>query len=239
MAPVMLRAFSFWEYVDRFSKTSSPKMSPGCRVLDIGCGWGRITRFFARDFLPSSIFGIDIDPDAIAICKSLGVNGTFIVTKPSEGLPFPENYFQVITASSVFTHLPENVATKLVHELSRVAAPGCIFVFTVEDEYLLSLIAQLGENPASPRWQLLSKYKNDIHCLKRDYKEGNYIYLTTNDEAVRSSSVYGDAIVSKEWVLKNWGHLFNLLEYVPSKPHIYQAVVVMQKKAAGAHDCMD
>ena len=34
------------------------------RVLDFGCGWGRVIRFFLKDVAPWNLVGVDIDPNA-------------------------------------------------------------------------------------------------------------------------------------------------------------------------------
>ena len=34
-------------------------------LLDFGCGWGRVTRFFLKDVAPGNLMGVDIDERAI------------------------------------------------------------------------------------------------------------------------------------------------------------------------------
>jgi spermidine synthase len=44
------------------------------KILDFGCGCGRVTRW-AADSLPNSqIFAVDIDPDVINWCKKELIN---------------------------------------------------------------------------------------------------------------------------------------------------------------------
>ncbi|TIW84472.1 MAG: class I SAM-dependent methyltransferase, partial [Mesorhizobium sp.] len=43
--------------------------------LDFGTGWGRFLRFAWKDVAESGLFGVDIDPDVIALTKSNGVPG--------------------------------------------------------------------------------------------------------------------------------------------------------------------
>ena len=226
----ILRAHSFWMYADGYSKALGQPINSSSKVLDIGCGWGRITRVFSRDVPANNLYGVDIDPEAVALCRSLGVEGSFVVTQPNEALPFPDSTFNVITASSVFTHLPEKVAGNLAQDIARVAAPGSLFVFTVEDDSFIENIATPGIENSGERWRLLSRYKEDLESLRERYLSGEYIYLTTNDETVRSSDVYGDAVVPPKWIEDNWGHLFDLVVYEKAKPHVYQAVVVLRRK---------
>lgn len=46
------------------------------RCLDLGCGTGRITRFLADKGF--DIWGLDIDPDCIALCKETGIENAFV-----------------------------------------------------------------------------------------------------------------------------------------------------------------
>ena len=75
-------------------------------ILDFGCGWGRITRLFAKDLQPSQIFGCDPDANILEWCRD--VPGTFrqSETRPQR-LPFEER-FDLAFAFSVFTHLGPN-----------------------------------------------------------------------------------------------------------------------------------
>ena len=39
-------------------------------VLDFGCGWGRLTRFFARDVEPGDLLGCDPVEEILEVCRS-------------------------------------------------------------------------------------------------------------------------------------------------------------------------
>lgn len=227
----MSRAHAFWLYAEGYARALGNPLSGASRVLDVGCGWGRISRLFARDVLPENIQGVDIDPNAITLCKYLGVPGQFTLTKPGAALPFPDGHFSMITASSVFTHLPEGVATGLAAELSRVMAPGCVFVFTVEDESFLGNMAKMTVDNDSDRWRMISSHKGNLESFWKKYKSGEYIYMTTNDdsEQFRTSDVYGDALIPQAWMKKHWANYFSLVAFEPARPEIYQAVVIARK----------
>jgi len=222
----MLRAHGLWLYAEGYSRAVGRPIDRHSRVLDIGCGWGRITRTFARDVPRENLFGVDIDPSAITISQYLGVPAQFALTRPGEPLPFPDNFFNVISANSVFTHLPENVTTALLAEMKRVTAPGGLMVFTVEDESFFNYFDVPGIENANERWRLLSRYKSESASLRARAAAGEYIYLTTNRESIRSAEVYGDAVIPLAWIERNCGRYFKLLRFEPTSPPIYQAVVV-------------
>ena len=76
-------------------------------VLDFGCGWGRLTRCFARDVEPGFLFGCDPVPEILDVCRRDGGPREFALSEPApERLPF-ERSFDLVFASSAFTHLSE------------------------------------------------------------------------------------------------------------------------------------
>jgi SAM-dependent methyltransferase len=227
----MVRAHAFWLYAEGYSKALGRPLSASTPVLDIGCGWGRITRVFTRDVPANALFGIDIDPDAIALSRALGIPANFTINTPGSKLPFPDASFAVVVASSVFTHLSEGIAMSLLREVLRVMHPSGLFVFTVEDESLLETLAQPGSEGFGKRWQLMSCYKPEIEVLKKRYREGKYVYLVTNKEKVRGEHVYGDALIPKSWIESNCCNQMSIIRFEPSAAPVYQAVVVGQKTA--------
>jgi ubiquinone/menaquinone biosynthesis C-methylase UbiE len=227
----MLRAHGFWRYAEGYCKAIGNPLGAHSTCLDIGCGWGRITRTFARDLPPDRIHGVDIDPNAIVLCNYLGVPGKFTLTKPGAPLPYQDGSFSVVTASSVFTHLPQNTATALVGEIARVAAPGCIFVLTVEDGSFLDTLATPGiENNDNGRWRLLARYAGQVEALRARFTAGEYVYLVTNEEAYRSSDVYGDALIPRAFIEAQWSRDFRMMAYEPACAPVYQAVVVLMRR---------
>jgi hypothetical protein len=45
----------------------------GARVLDFGCGWGRVLRFLARDVAPGSLYGCDPVQGILDVCRDTRV----------------------------------------------------------------------------------------------------------------------------------------------------------------------
>lgn len=91
------------------------------KMLDFGCGCGRIIRWFSD--LPNSIevFGTDYDDEAIAWCQDNLEFAEFITNKKLPPLDFPSNAFDFIYAISIFTHLDEEYQFQWLKELKRVS----------------------------------------------------------------------------------------------------------------------
>jgi len=119
-------------------------LQPTDRVLDIGCGIGRMARPLAG-FLGSgemgSYDGFDVNPDGIAWCAEhyrdhpnfrfatadlfnsrYNPAGTQSAAKFT--FPYADTSFDFALATSVFTHLLEGEAERYLAEAARTLAPG-------------------------------------------------------------------------------------------------------------------
>jgi SAM-dependent methyltransferase len=96
----------------------------GKRGLDFGAGAGRVLRHFAAEATVAQLWGCDIDARSVEwlrqnLCPPFQA---FVVT-PEPSLLQPADYFDVVWAFSVFTHLADHWAGWLV-QLHRALKPG-------------------------------------------------------------------------------------------------------------------
>jgi SAM-dependent methyltransferase len=100
------------------------------RILDFGCGCGRLLRRLLDRAPGSRIVGCDTDADAVAwVRATLGVDAVATDARPP--LPFADDAFDLVIGYSVFTHLSEEYQDAWLAELSRVLAPGGAALLTV------------------------------------------------------------------------------------------------------------
>lgn len=120
----------------------SPPLEEGQKILDFGCSAGRIIRFFENAAKQGvEVWGCDIDSASIDWCqKNLLPPFKFFINTTTPYLPFPDNYFNMIYAGSVFSHINEMTSAWLL-ELARVTAPGGICVYTIHSEKTIEYIS--------------------------------------------------------------------------------------------------
>jgi ubiquinone/menaquinone biosynthesis C-methylase UbiE len=105
------------------------------KILEWGCGPARVIRHLLK-LLDNSceIFGTDYNSKTIEWCKNNIPNVSFTKNNLQPPLEYGNNFFDVIYATSVFTHLSEEMHYAWFEELRRICKQnGIIFLTTHGD----------------------------------------------------------------------------------------------------------
>jgi SAM-dependent methyltransferase len=229
LRPAFEEAFAFYStFRDYSAELEMPFDTPYGRFLDFGCGWGRFLRFAMNDFAQSRLFATDIDPDIIASCVEAGIPAIYELLQPLGKLPFPDNFFSHAMAYSVFTHLPENVHLNWSAEIIRVLKPGGVFCGTIETRKFLEFIRTMPnvEDCTNDWHRALASHKSHVPAMLDDYDSGNFIYLPTGGGGVRTTDVYGEAVISPKYIETNW-HGAKMKAVIDER--FWQTVFIVQK----------
>jgi len=195
------------------------------KVLDFGCGWGRILRFWIKDIPEENLLGFDCLREAIDICKQTGLPATLRHINPFPPVDLESNQLALIYAFSVFSHLSESAANKWIEEFWRLLKPKGLIVMTTRPRSFIKL----------------SKNIDNLHFniarLHKAYDEGAFCFESTGGGGGElAETFYGEAIIPKEYILNNWtGDRFHMLEFmqnekVSSHGAIDQNIIVLQKR---------
>ena len=90
----------------------------GCRILEIGCSSGQFL-FQLRNHGYQNVVGIDISERAVKVCQEAGLPAKVM---DAQRLDFPDDSFDLITASDVLEHLADE--KRALQEWRRVLKPG-------------------------------------------------------------------------------------------------------------------
>jgi ubiquinone/menaquinone biosynthesis C-methylase UbiE len=106
------------------------------RVIEIGCGAGRITRAFARLF--GEVHGVDVSGEMVAQAQKAlkDVPNAFVYQNNGMDLSvLPEGPYDFAFSTIVFQHIPSrDVIYNYVQEVHRLLRPGALFKFQVQGD---------------------------------------------------------------------------------------------------------
>jgi len=134
---------------------SSAELSPGQRVLDVGCGTGTLAIEAAKAVGPDGrVDGIDPSLEMIARAKSKAqASGQRLHFQEAgiESLPFPDHSFDSVLSSLAFHHFDGPLQQAGLAEIHRVLAPGgrlTIIDFAGEGPLLHRIAAHFSHHPS-------------------------------------------------------------------------------------------
>jgi 2-polyprenyl-3-methyl-5-hydroxy-6-metoxy-1,4-benzoquinol methylase len=160
------------------------------RVLDYGCGWGRITRLLPFYFDVDGIVGVDVDDRLISSANELIPWIQHRLITSMQPLPFDDGSFEVIFANSVFSHLSEKACRYTLGELARLLSPGGVLVVSVLE---LEEMNRFYANAAQKAWieGILGAREHATAVLQRD----GFVWGDTG-----RWHEYGIAVMQDSWI---------------------------------------
>jgi SAM-dependent methyltransferase len=169
----------------------------GARVLDFGCGWGRLLRFLARDVAPGDLYGCDPVQGILDLCRDTRVPAVLGRSEfVPERLPF-DGRFDLAYAFSVFTHLSERAHDRCLTALHGALAPGGTLVVTVRPFEYLRFDAAMhhlaGARADEPRYLFAPHAADAAHP---QYEGGEM--------------TYGETVITPAYIRERWSDRFEL-----------------------------
>ncbi|MBK8443070.1 MAG: class I SAM-dependent methyltransferase [Sphingobacteriales bacterium] len=190
------------------------------KMLDFGCGWGRINRFFLKDFEPQQIHGVDVDKDVLQLSRDLNIQCQLSQTPPLPDGSLPANTYDLITAFSVFSHLSEDAHWAWIQEFKRILKPGGILIVTTRGRDFIEQCAKVREQPQIPPHLMgLARSFTDTKTALQQYDKGDFCYSAVGGGDMRDGSYYGEACIPKAYIEKNWKPLFSKVAFYDYKEH--------------------
>ena len=107
------------------------------RVLEIGCGAGRVTRALAKLF--GEVHGVDVSGEMVALAREALRDFPNAFVYQNNGMDLsvlpPGLIFDFAFSSIVFQHIPSRqIIESYVREVNRVLRPGALFKFQVQGD---------------------------------------------------------------------------------------------------------
>lgn len=165
--------------VMNYIKKLSPSLLSNKKILDYGCAHGRITRHIAKNFKPSLLVGADVWDSGIEFCSEQFGSKPFLISNDNPISNLGEQ-FDIITAISVFSHLPPNRFQENLTALYQSLSDEGLFFFSTHGDHFrkfnnLTLkngyfYGPLGKNPNHTEGRL-SGDEYSFMCVTKDFVE--------------------------------------------------------------------
>jgi len=212
--PFILEGFTNYIKIKKALKKYLGKdLSDFRRILDWGCGCGRLTRYFR--YLDSvSITGVDIDEDNISWCSKNLPFGNFFGVPLLPPMSLPDLGFDLLIGVSIFTHLKEKVQFLWLEELWRISQDDAVLLMTIHGKEALT-------------WSNVSPFRLLNLKLKGIMDAGANIDLK---EIMDESDYYRNIYHHHRYIRKYWSKYFDILEIVPAYLGNIQDLVIMRKR---------
>ena len=152
-----------------------PNSMKGKQILDIGCGVGATSIYFAKK--GAKVTGIDISPGmikkAFALARIHNAKILIFKTADAENLDYPDNNFDIIMGKAILHHI--NIA-KAVKETHRVLRPGGLALFS--EPFAYNPLVKIYDKFASCGLRSKGEKRlnlNDIKIIQRTFKKVEWL----------------------------------------------------------------
>lgn len=174
------------------------------RILDWGCGAGRVTLPFSR-LEKVALYACDVDSSAVSFVQRNAPEVNAFVSAYDPPLPFMDGFFDGLYSFSVFSHLPQDAEAAWLSELSRICRPGATLLVSVVGRRSLENHHRHG-NDLDLKWSDAEREgfvfsSNPLHQSNRGRWPG-----VTGD--------YGIAVHHPEYIMSAWAKYFSRIEIV-------------------------
>jgi len=169
-------------------------MTPGMRVLDVGCGDGAAVRGWME--LGFDARGCDFrfkeGPDVADLVREGRIS---TIELDPYRLPYPDAHFDLIVTNQVFEHVRDYDST--LAEMRRVLKPEgcCLHMFPsrglpIEPHVFVPFATVLQDRRWLGLWALLGVRKSNQRGLPwRHVADSNYAYLTSSTNYLKTSEI--------------------------------------------------
>jgi ubiquinone/menaquinone biosynthesis C-methylase UbiE len=227
-------AFSFYRTVTRAASHSRPQVA-----IDFGCGWGRITRFFIKDFEKGKLVGVDPVSDVIEISRSTNPWANFEKIDLRPPIQLPSSSVDLIFAFSVFSHLTEDVHLQWIEEFARLLRSGGVLVVTTrERDFILECAKIRNENPDPSTMSALDDVATigartaflDTQRYLDLSDKGEFCCDPTGAGSDLPPDAYGETCIPLEYVQRRWCPQFSITDFLVDSPGLKQNVIVAKRR---------
>lgn len=161
------------------------------KILDFGCGWGRLIRLLYKFVPTDNIYGVDPWNESILLCQQHKVRGNIALSDwVPTSLPF-EVKFDLMFAFSVFTHLSEKTTQIVLSTLRDYISDDAVLLITIRPKEF---------------WNFLSQGEHSRSMIKTHDEKGFAFIPQKNRVPVNGDVTFGNTSMSLAYIENNFPH---------------------------------
>ena len=226
-------AFAVYKLFRTLIEKHHKSLSDCDALLDFGCGWGRITRFFLKDIDGQKLWGVDQWKELVAQAQQLIQRCRFFHIEQDPPTEFSNDLFDVVFSYSVFSHIDEDQHKRWLVEFERILKPGGLLIATTwERDHIPFLETVCAQQTSS--WEdhynraIAERFPGTEKALA-DYDAGKFFHI---DLGYPTFPTYGETCIPKKYVYTEWAKLFEVLDYIDDRNVCQQDVIVARKSSS-------
>ena len=197
---------------------------PSWKVLDVGCGIGRVLKPLAKHF--HALVGIDVSPTMIAQSKAWLSEISNVATFETSGMDlheFEDESFDLVYSYVAFQHMPRPVFEQYLGEINRVLTP----------EGYLAAQLPIGPYSDEPIEDTIGIRSYPIQEIKQKLRSNGLDFFNPPDVHLSSTNIdqptdHRFHIIKKIHTIKpalpvKWAQLDNPQHPSPLDMHLYES----------------
>ena len=172
------------------------------RVLDFGCGGGRLLRFFCAAADRWDATGVEVHADMAAWCAASLPNVTSVHGGVRPPLPLADADFDLVYSFSVFTHLDRDSSREWLGELRRILRPGAFLIATTHGLPFVRYVQR-----SEPHQRITNLGADEGRELEREMHEHGIAFVpypAASQESTQVGDRYGITFISAAYVAEQW-----------------------------------
>jgi hypothetical protein len=208
----MLEAKLFWDTIKRHVQ----RPLQGMRVADYGAGWGRISRFVAKDVPNQDLFAFEPNPVFADLYEKCHCPGNLVRTDwESQASLASYGHFDLVYCFSILTHSSHELTTRIARRWEELTKPGSLVFTTIRPRYFI-------EGSSGDAGLLRAELKSDMFNM---YDAGELVYVP-----YASGGGHWGVTVMPEPYLARVFAAFDIVALHPNPLTMNQMMVVLRRK---------
>jgi len=227
-------AHVFYREIKAYCAYAGRPVRPETTLLDFGCGWGRTALLFMKDIRPQALVSVESTDRFLMAARRANPFLSFLQAGQVPPLPMVPESLDLVTSWSIFSHLDEFLAGQWIREFYRLLKPGGLVIITTQSRRFLAFCAEQRLRRASgmrlehPWHEACADSFVDEARANSDFEAGRFLHASSA-KPPHFQAHYGEAIIPRNYVLKAWGGLFRMIEYLDNPVRLPQVLIVLQK----------